>query len=88
LCLLHTHYRAAIVWLANTAYRGAVTPNKFIAYQERRIGRPFSQDEVECIEAARFACPGGKRDTVKAMWAALEECLPPGDFAKMQPVNA
>jgi hypothetical protein len=63
-------------------------PSKFIAYQERRIGRRFTPDEVACIEEARAACPGGKRDTVKAMWAALKECLPPADFAKVKVINA
>jgi hypothetical protein len=63
-------------------------PSKFIAYQERRIGRRFTADEAACIEAARAACPGGKRDTVKAMWAALKECLPPADFAKVKVINA
>jgi hypothetical protein len=52
-----------------------MNPSKFIAYQQRRLGRTFSAQEVDCIETARAACPGGKRDAVKAMWAALEECL-------------
>lgn len=66
----------------------AMQPRKFIAHQERRIGRPFTPEEVECIEAARAASVGGKRDTVKAMWVALKECLPPSDFAKVQIINA
>ncbi|MCA1683492.1 MAG: hypothetical protein LC685_05880 [Actinobacteria bacterium] len=61
-----------------------MTPSKFIAHQERRVGRRFTEAEIECIEAARTASPGGKRETVKAMWAALKECLPPADFAKVQ----
>jgi len=52
-----------------------MTPSKFIAHQERRLGRPLTQGEIDCINAARAASIGGKRDTVKAMWAALEECL-------------
>ena len=52
-----------------------MTPNKFIGYQQRRLGRTFTAHEIECIEAARAACLGGKRDTVKAMWIALEDCL-------------
>jgi hypothetical protein len=54
-----------------------MVPSKFIAFQERRIGRGFTADEVECIEAARWACTGGKRETVKAMWVALQDCLEP-----------
>jgi hypothetical protein len=50
-------------------------PSQFIEYQQRRLGRVFNAFEVECIEAARAASTGGKRETVKAMWAALEECL-------------
>jgi hypothetical protein len=50
-------------------------PGQFIDYQQRRLVRIFSGYEVECIEAARAACIGGKRDTVRAMWVALEEVL-------------
>ena len=50
-------------------------PSKFIGHQERRLKRPLTDTEKACIEAARAACTGGKRDTVKAMWAALEECI-------------
>ena len=50
----------------------AMTPSKFIAYQERRLGRPLSKEERETVLAAREACASGKRDTVKAMRAALE----------------
>lgn len=66
----------------------SMQPRKFIAYQERRIGRRFTMLEVECVQAARKACLGGKRDTTKAMWAALEQCLPPCDFARAQLVWA
>lgn len=48
-------------------------PSKFIAHQERRIGRPLTDEERAVIAAAREACATGKRDTVKAMRAALED---------------
>jgi hypothetical protein len=63
-------------------------PRKFIAHQERRIGRSFSAQEVACVNAARDACHGGKRAKTKAMWAALRECLPAVDFARVQIVVA
>ena len=47
-------------------------PSKFIAYEERRIGRPLTEAELAVIAAAREECTTGKRDTVKAMRAALE----------------
>jgi hypothetical protein len=50
-------------------------PSKFIAYHERRLGRVLSANELTVIEAARAACTTGKRDTVKAMTAALEAAL-------------
>jgi hypothetical protein len=52
-----------------------MTPGKFIAYQERRLGRALTDPQRECIDIARAACAGGKRNTVKAMWLALDECL-------------
>jgi hypothetical protein len=54
-----------------------VTPSKFISFQERRLGRLLTAAERDCINAARTACLGGKRDTVKAMYAALAGCLAP-----------
>lgn len=50
-----------------------MTPNKFIAYQERRLGRRLTESENDAIERARLGCKDGKRDTVKAMWAAVRE---------------
>jgi hypothetical protein len=49
-----------------------VRPSKFIAHQERRLGRSLSDAETEAIELARATCFTGKRDAVKAMWAAME----------------
>jgi hypothetical protein len=46
-------------------------PSKFIAHQERRLGRSLSVDEVGAIHAARASCVGGRSETVKAMWAAV-----------------
>lgn len=47
-------------------------PSKFIAAQERRLGRPLTVPELEGVQAARRACAGGKRETVKAMRTALD----------------
>jgi hypothetical protein len=52
-----------------------MTPRKFIAFQERKFGRQFTAEETDCLNAARYACAGGKRETVKAMWVALVECI-------------
>ena len=48
-------------------------PSKFIAHQERKLGRPLTQEELAVVAAAREECGTGKRDTVKAMRAALED---------------
>ena len=49
-----------------------MTPSKFIAYEERRLGRPLTAAERSVVLLARAQCTTGKRDTVKAMRAALE----------------
>lgn len=54
----------------------SMTPGKFIAFQERRLMRSLSIHEIECLNAARYGCTGGKRETVKAMWAAMATCVP------------
>lgn len=46
-------------------------PSKFIEHHERRLRRSLTAKELGAIEAARVACTTGKRDTVKAMTAAL-----------------
>lgn len=48
-------------------------PSKFVAYQERRLGRPLTQQEHEAIEGARRLWASSKRDSVKAMWDALRQ---------------
>lgn len=47
-------------------------PRRFIAYVERSLGRPLTPEEIEIVSRARDGCDSGKRDTVKAMRAALE----------------
>ena len=47
-------------------------PRRFIAYMERHLGRPLTPRELEVVERARRKCGTGKRDSVKAMRAALE----------------
>ena len=46
-------------------------PRHFIDYQERRLRRSLSAAELMAVNNARLVCATGKRDTVKAMWAAL-----------------
>lgn len=55
----------------------AMRPSKFIDFQERRLGRALWPNELVAIQAARDQCKTGKRDTVKAMWDALEATPPP-----------
>ena len=47
-------------------------PRHFIDYQEHRLRRPLSAAELMAVNIARHECSTGKRDTVKAMWAALK----------------
>ena len=47
-------------------------PRRFIDYMERSLGRALTPEEIEVVNRARADCDGGKRDTVKAMRAALE----------------
>lgn len=58
-------------------------PSRFIAHQERRLGRSLSVEEVAAIQAAREACVGGRSETVKAMWAAV--ALFPGGYRCISP---
>jgi hypothetical protein len=46
-------------------------PSKFIAHQERRLGRPLLDAEIAAIQLARATCSTGHRNMVKAMWAAM-----------------
>ena len=46
-------------------------PSKLIAYEEYRLRRPLTEAERQAVDAARRGCTTGKRDTVKAMRAAL-----------------
>ena len=46
-------------------------PRHFIDHQERRLRRSLSAAELMAVNNARLGCATGKRDTVKAMWAAL-----------------
>lgn len=55
--------------------RSRMTPRKFIAFQERKLGRLLTSEEVSCLNKARYACTGGKRETVKAMWSAFADCV-------------
>ena len=48
-------------------------PSKFIAFQERRLGRSLTGEELAVLAAARNEFCHSKRDMIKAMWAALEE---------------
>lgn len=52
-------------------------PSKFIAFQERRLERALWPGELAAIQKAREDCKTGKRDTVKAMWDALEAAPAP-----------
>ncbi|RYF10992.1 MAG: hypothetical protein EOO77_20385 [Oxalobacteraceae bacterium] len=54
-----------------------MTPSKFCDYQQRRLGRSLSLIELAAIQAARDTCKTGKRDTVKAMWVALDALADP-----------
>lgn len=56
--------------------RATMVPSKFIAHQERRLDRPLRDDELDALHTARDDCKTGKRDTVKAMWKALEAASP------------
>ncbi len=47
-------------------------PRRFISQMERSLNRPLAPDEIEVVNRARAACRTGKRDSVKAMRAALE----------------
>lgn len=58
-----------------------MTPSKFIDYQERRLGRELSASELQAILKARADCQGGKRDTVRAMRAALNALLLPHELS-------
>ena len=49
-------------------------PSHFIAYAERKLGRPLTDQEREAVDEARLDT-SGKRDGVKAMRAALEAYL-------------
>lgn len=55
--------------------RLGMTPSKFIAFQERKMGRLLTPEETNCLNEIRYACDSGKRDTVKAMWSALDDCI-------------
>jgi hypothetical protein len=55
-------------------------PAKFIAHQERRLGRSLNIVEASAVARARDQCSTGKRDTVKAMWYALDTVLPAPDM--------
>ena len=52
----------------------AVKPSRFIDYAERKLDRPLTDEEREAVEKARLET-SGKRDSVKAMRAALEGVL-------------
>ncbi len=60
--------------------RSPMRPSKFIAFQERRLGRSLWPEELAAIQRAREDCKTGKRDTVKAMWDALEATPAPVRF--------
>lgn len=47
-------------------------PRRFVDYMERSLGRSLTPRELEIVARARIECKSGKRDTVKAMRAALE----------------
>jgi hypothetical protein len=57
-----------------------MTPSKFIDYQERRLGRSLSAEELQAVLKARGASDSGRRDTLRAMRAALQELLPPHEL--------
>ena len=46
-------------------------PSHVIGHEQRRLRRLLTDEEQKVVLAARAKCPGGKRDTVKAMHAAL-----------------
>ena len=46
-------------------------PSKVIAFEERRLGRPLTEEERNAVLAARDECHDGKRATTKAMRAVL-----------------
>jgi len=58
-----------------------VTPSKFIDYQERRLNRELTASELQAVLKARADCQGGKRDTVRAMRAALNDLLLPHELS-------
>ena len=47
-------------------------PRRFAGYMERSLGRPLTAEEIAVVNRARDDCGTGKRDSVKAMRAALE----------------
>ncbi|NUR44536.1 MAG: hypothetical protein HOP91_00035 [Sphingomonas sp.] len=49
-------------------------PSRFIDYAQRKLDRPLTDEEREAVEKARLET-SGKRDSVKAMRAALEGVL-------------
>jgi len=51
-----------------------VKPNQFIQYQERRLRRPLTVEELDAVNSARATCPGDRHEKVKSMWAALQRC--------------
>lgn len=56
-------------------YAGRMKPSKFVPYYERLLGRPLAADELATIAMARENSVG-KRDTVKAMRAAMLDMVP------------
>jgi hypothetical protein len=52
-----------------------MTPQRFIRHWERVLERPLSVRERAAVDAARLDCATGKRDSVKAMGAALQQAL-------------
>ncbi|RYG56098.1 MAG: hypothetical protein EON56_04675 [Alphaproteobacteria bacterium] len=58
-----------------------MTPSKFIDYQERRLKRDLTPVELQAVLKARADCESGKRDTVRAMRAALNALLLPHELS-------
>jgi len=54
-------------------------PSHVIGHEQRRLGRILTEKERHAMLAARADCRGGKRDTVKAMRAALVAQLKDAD---------
>jgi squalene cyclase len=57
-------------------------PTKFVAHQERRLGRLLNTVEASAVARARDECTTGKRDTTKAMWEALNAVLHAPDLSE------